>query len=60
MKDVKVAAVGHLRHLLLLLLRLVGISPTLHEAPGCVAAASSPSGVGLAGLSEGHWATMKA
>jgi hypothetical protein len=37
----------------------LGSRPTLREAAGCVAAASSPSGVGLAGLSEGHWATMK-
>jgi hypothetical protein len=32
----------------------------LREAAGCVAAASSPPGVGPAGLSEGHRATMKA
>ena len=55
---VKIAAVDHLLHLQLL--RLVGIRPTLRETAGCVAAASSPSGVGLAGLSEGRWATMKA
>jgi len=55
---VKIAAVDHLLHLQLQ--RLVGIRPTLREAAGRVAAASSPSGVGLAGLSEGSWVTMKA
>ena len=53
-----IGSADHLRHLRLL--RLVGIRPTLRDAAACVAAAGGPSGVGLAGLSEGHWATMKA
>src|SRR5262249_44088668 len=48
-----IGSADHLLHVHLQLLRLVGIRPTLHEAAGCVAAASSPPGVGLAGLSEG-------
>ena len=55
---VRISAMDHLLHLQLL--RPVGIRPTVREAAGCVAAASSPPGVGLAGLSEGTWATMKA
>ena len=44
----------------LLLLRLSVTRPTLREAGGGVAAASSPPGVGPAGLSEGRRATMEA
>ena len=55
-----IGSADHLLHVHLQFLRLVGIRPTLREAAGCVAAASGPPGVGLAGLSEDHWATMKA
>jgi hypothetical protein len=53
-----IGSADHLLHLQLL--HLLGTRPTLREAAGCVAAASSPPGVGPAGLSEGHRATMKA
>lgn len=53
-----IGSADHLPHLQFL--RLLGTRPTLREAAGCVAAASSPPEVGLAGLSESHQATIKA
>lgn len=52
-----IGSADHLLHLQLL--RLSVTRPTFREAAGCVAAASSPPGVGPAGLSEGQRATMK-